>query len=150
MGETWVRRVFFNMTKNPKTPTSLWVWGHWLKNSRCMLPPASHGHRVLIGLELRIFDSKARAPASWTTPCKGVEELIIKGDSVNAIKWITGWKKPCWKWIPVVREIQDFCSSMDVVFYFVSKSTNWFADFLAKMGVDRTDGLVLGFWSLLV
>lgn len=37
-------------TKNPQTPTSPQVRGRWI-NSECTETPASHGHRVIMGLQ---------------------------------------------------------------------------------------------------
>lgn len=65
-------------------------------------------------------------------------ELIIEGDSKNAIKWALGLKRPPRKLITIVREIRALYSGRVISFMPVRRSVNGVADFFAKNGMDST------------
>lgn len=52
-------------------------------------------------------------------------------------------KNPPWKLLSMEREIRRLYSSMDLSFAYIQQSTNGMADFLAKLGVDRTRNILV-------
>ena len=65
-----------------------------------------------------------------------LEDLIVESDSHDAISWVNSKKGP-WRFQFILNEIKSLPSSIPVTFSYVSQSTNFMADALAKQGVVR-------------
>lgn len=63
--------------------------------------------------------------------------LVIEGDSVNAIAWATGRKNASWRFVDIARDIRRMSRGRGVIFRHVSRSANNVTNFLVKIGVQK-------------
>lgn len=62
----------------------------------------------------------------------GLGKLVIERNSANAVKWVSGVKKPPWQLVTVVREIKSPLKGRKILFTKVNRSANGIANFFAK------------------
>ncbi|XP_077240349.1 uncharacterized protein LOC143881246 [Tasmannia lanceolata] len=67
------------------------------------------------------------------------DKIIVEGDSLNVICWLSGEAIPPWRFLPFFEEIEDLVQGSSIVFDHVRRTANAEADSLAKGGVFRTD-----------
>ncbi|XP_077234220.1 uncharacterized protein LOC143876406 [Tasmannia lanceolata] len=67
------------------------------------------------------------------------DSLIVEGDSVNVISWLSGDASPPWRFVHFFEEIEDRGKGYSMVFQHVRRSANVAADSLAKSGVSRAE-----------
>ncbi|XP_077228667.1 uncharacterized protein LOC143861667 [Tasmannia lanceolata] len=68
---------------------------------------------------------------------KVLDHIIVKGDSLNVIRWLKGGVAPPWRFLALFDEIEDFVAGSAIVFNHVWRSANEKADVLTKQGVGR-------------
>lgn len=58
-----------------------------------------------------------------------LDRLVVKSDSANVVKWVSGVKKPQWKLITVVKEIKALLIGQEISFLQISRLANGVRDF---------------------
>ncbi|XP_077233342.1 uncharacterized protein LOC143875615 [Tasmannia lanceolata] len=67
------------------------------------------------------------------------DRIIVEGDSLNVIRWLSGAASPPWRIVPLFEEIEDRSKGSSIVYRHVRRSANADADSLAKQGVFRAE-----------
>ncbi|XP_077242341.1 uncharacterized protein LOC143882820 [Tasmannia lanceolata] len=66
------------------------------------------------------------------------DKIIVEGDSLNVIRWLSGVAIPPWRFLPFFEEIEDLVQGSSIVFEHVRRIANAEADSLAREGVLRS------------
>ncbi|XP_077223372.1 uncharacterized protein LOC143856976 [Tasmannia lanceolata] len=64
-------------------------------------------------------------------------KVVVEGDSLNVISWLSGKVAPPWRFLSFFDEISDLTFGSSIAFNHVRRSANGEADALARSGVHR-------------